>query len=383
MFPQLVLADWGETFLYVGCNKEKKSFEIQPLIIWNDTLDSVMPTVERSNGTVNQNGYYLYRIKNNPTISTTCKVGNTNLQVTLKYGTLELHEEDKLIVSLKIKNVWDFYGYVYQVKYNESNKWEEFCSSEKSYGEKKWKSEWRPINTKRLSTNCNKENNNTNFHNNRPFDILSNFDFSDKPMVYKTIKSTHEVCDIALDEVNSRILEKTPAINNLLREHSDKGEFITPNGKPYKTFTSPSLFDFDNDGMLDRVFSYSNAGSYITGDIFYVEYGDQNKTISTKDKLTIENIKIFPCQFDNSIIKSSSCPTISQGADGAGIDVSFESGESLFFRGRYTSMTPFKYKNKTYLILRSNSQSTENSAAVIYPYSKTNFKSVCLFKRQP
>lgn len=351
--PQLLIADYGGSFIYIGCDKKNNSFEIEPLIIWNEDYDLIYPTIERESGIVKRDNYQLFEIESHPGFDVTCSLDETEIRVIKQKwkNKLDIYVNNQLTITSNPNNY--LYG-VFKAWYTKS-------------------SGWKVLDTKKEISSKNSVLNK----------LLHDKSLQQKPMLYQTIKSTSEVCAFVQKNLNSTFLKKDSTINNLLDGHSDKGEFILSDGKTRKSFTSSSLFDFDNDGIVDKIFSYYGAGSYILGTILYVSYGDKNETINKKDKLTIKDIKIFPCQFDKSVKKSSSCPTISQDADEAGISVSFGSGENIFFRGRYTSMIPFKYKNKTYLILRSSSWDTKNSAAVIYPYSKTNFKPVCLFKRQP
>jgi hypothetical protein len=375
VYPQIVSADYGETFLYVSCDKKNKTFEIEPFIIWNEELDKVIPTVERGNGLVDNDGKKLFRIHGRKTIDVTCVIEDTTLRVLLPDNskTLELYENNILVASPTIGYVWGMFGPIYQVRFKPITKWEEYC------GRKSSLTKWKPLDLKRKNTNCKDSVPGSD----EPFDALSKFTFDDGPMLFQTIVSTDDVCQIALKKINDNFLGKPSDFKDPFVGKVGKGIFITPNGHPYKEFTNPGSFDFDNDGIADQVFSYSGGGSYLLGDIFYVAYGDKDNS-REKNKLSISDIHIFPCQFDSSVTTSSSCPTISQDADEAGINVSFkENNESVFFHGRYTNMTTIGYNDKTYIILQSNSQDTELYSAVIYPFEKTKFNSVCLFKRQP
>lgn len=137
-------------------------------------------------------------------------------------------------------------------------------------------------------------------------------------------------------------------------------------------------FDFNNDGKKDVVFKYDNAGSYIRGTFFFVIFSDALPSYRESNRVSVVNI--FPCQFDKAKPDSKRCPLLSQDYDEAGIYTSFENGVDVFFRGRYTQMNPIRFNGKTYIVLQSNSIPTEHYAAVIKPYGKTNFKSICLFK---
>jgi len=378
LYPQTVLADYGEQFFYINCDQENKTFEFEPFIVWNDKLDEIIPTLERNGGQISSGSHKLFRMRGQG-VDESCKIGNANIRIILPKNSnkLKLYENNTLIASPKIDNVWGGYGYIYQVRFTPTTKWEEFCGCEKTICNKELTTKWKPLNFKRPDANCE----NSVSDSDKPFDALSNFHYTNKPMIFQTLVERNDVCKIALKKINNDFLNKSIKYNDSFKK--GKGKFVAPNGEPWKEFSNPDLFDFDNDGITDRIFYYSSDSHYLYGDIFYVAYGNKNATIE-KSELSISDIYIFPCRFDPSVTLSSSCPTISQDADGAGINVTFgEDNESVFFRGRYTVMTPMIYNNKTYIILRSHSQDTELFSAVIYPFNKTKFECMCLFKRQP
>lgn len=140
-------------------------------------------------------------------------------------------------------------------------------------------------------------------------------------------------------------------------------------------------FDFDNDGFPDEVFEYVNAGSYISGTLLYVRRGTTGP--ATPKRLQVDEIAIFPCQFDPRVPNSKSCPPLSQDADEAGISISMPKlRRPIFFRGRYTLMEPVRYSGRTYIVLRGNSFGVHGLAAVIEPTGGLNYRSVCLLKRK-
>ena len=197
---------------------------------------------------------------------------------------------------------------------------------------------------------------------------------------YTMLKSTGNACPATLGYLNNFLngpfSEELGGVT-LIRGNNDDGvELELPNGE---SFSSVEV-DFDNDGFLDQVFRYDGGGHYIMGTILYVAYGSEKNDFSDAEKLAISDVKIFPCQFDKGILESSSCPTVSQENDEAGINVSIGKKE-VFFRGRYTDIMMVKYKEKTYLILRSFSDDTKMYAAVIEPRGGVKYKSTCIFKK--
>jgi hypothetical protein len=201
---------------------------------------------------------------------------------------------------------------------------------------------------------------------------------------YRMVRSAGNVCSVAAKFLNNSY--KSPANKQLGIEiyygdpiDGDDSGVVLPSGL---TAFPIGYFDFDNDGITDRVFSSEEAGRYISGTILFVAFGDGKEVPAPKKKLSVTDVKIFPCQFDPTVANSSSCPMVSQGADEAGITVNLGSGPQVFFRGRYTVINPIRHKNRTYLVLRGNSTVTEPYAGVIETLGDTSYRATCLLRRR-
>jgi hypothetical protein len=178
--PQFVLADYGETFLYVGCNQESKTFEVEPFIVWNEELDKIKPTVERNSGLMDDGSHKLFRIRTmKTTIDVSCSLDNTIVRIVLpEYSNqLELYENGSLIISLAIGYIWDMGGFIYQVRFNPTAKWEEYCAYKEYCVDKKscFETKWKILDLERTDTNCP----DSEFGSDKPFDTLSHFDYTD------------------------------------------------------------------------------------------------------------------------------------------------------------------------------------------------------------
>ena len=140
-------------------------------------------------------------------------------------------------------------------------------------------------------------------------------------------------------------------------------------------------FDFDNDGQADQVFISGRWSRYIAGTLIYVRHA-QSSQATANSPAPMEELKIYPCQFDPRSKGPAHCPPRSQDGDEMGIDTHFPSkGVKIFFRGRYTEISPVRYHERTYLLLKSQSADTERYAALIEPLKNDGFRSVCLFRR--
>ena len=141
------------------------------------------------------------------------------------------------------------------------------------------------------------------------------------------------------------------------------------------------VFDFNNDGKNDLVSRQDNWSKYLRGTIYYVVY-DGGEEDFNKIKLETSDISTYPCQYSNSLPKTTDCPTFSSRANDAGIEVVVKN-KKIKFRGRYTQMDPVMFENKGYFLLKSySSLKGKDYAAVIEPVNKTDFNSVCLFSRE-
>ncbi len=150
LIPSVSIADYGESFLSIHCDKKKNIFEIEPLIIWNEKLDAIASELKNKKGKIIEGDTHLINFVMNKNIDFSCKLANDTLRINnLDYfRDLKIYKNNKLIVSPKVKDVWDFYGYIFKVRYTKTNGWEEFCGRVEAI--KKWK----PLNTTRKDTNC-------------------------------------------------------------------------------------------------------------------------------------------------------------------------------------------------------------------------------------
>jgi len=141
------------------------------------------------------------------------------------------------------------------------------------------------------------------------------------------------------------------------------------------------VLDINNDGSKDLVFEYNDDRSYIHGSILYVEY-DSGEAIKENHEITIDSLKIFPCQLSVAKPDSKDCPPLSDNAGWAGIDLEIGK-EKVHFRGRYTNIDIRTYEDENYLQLIRNYKQPYNLnyAGIIKVKNKTEFESICLFSK--
>ncbi len=191
------------------------------------------------------------------------------------------------------------------------------------------------------------------------------------------------LCEATLSYLNSwvagsSIFESESVGINFFSEHQSSPIYKLP-----KRILGSSLgsFDFDNDGVVDDVFQYQNAGSYIYGTIIYVVDGKNKEKYLEQTTLTLDDIHTYPCALDKAQPKSKNCPPVSQDNDGATVEVYLTNSPKVSFSARYTGIQPFSYSGVTYLLLSGENIDAKGYWAVIQPTSKSTFKSVCIFKK--
>src|SRR5712691_10373224 len=87
---------------------------------------------------------------------------------------------------------------------------------------------------------------------------------------------------------------------------------------------------------------------------------------------------LLPCQLDAKPIPLEKCPPFSQDFDEAGFSMSAGTSKKIFFRGRYTNLTPFRFSDTTYVAAESTSEDTRGYVGVIKPITGKKFQPVCL-----
>ena len=143
--------------------------------------------------------------------------------------------------------------------------------------------------------------------------------------------------------------------------------------------SSESIFDFDNDGKKDRVFSRIFENTYMHGSVLLVQYGYSilDKTNSPMK----ETSGFFPCQLDKVPHKIRACPPFSQENDEAGFSMEGRTDkESFYFRARYSSLEPFIFRGTTYIGVKSIQ---DGFVGVLKPLPDRTFQKKCLFRQVP
>ena len=195
---------------------------------------------------------------------------------------------------------------------------------------------------------------------------------------YKLIAGDENQCDCFKDYYNN-LCQYYPAIVKSVAEIEGvhlKGEAVKfPDG----TMRTPYLLDYNNDGIEEVYFRYDESTHYMMGAALFVVYNHE-KLRTDLSNLSISDLHVFPCQYDESDYQSIDCPPFSQNADSAGITVSIDN-ENVDFWARYTDIRILRKDKVNYLLLHGISHETIDYTAVVKPVGVDSYESVCIFKR--
>ncbi|HYC44602.1 MAG TPA: hypothetical protein VED01_03860 [Burkholderiales bacterium] len=145
------LGDYGKGFLVVRCDSEAKTFEVQPLIVWNERYDVLRSALRKSRGRLKRADGLFISVDVIHNTEESCRIGSARLTVRIKSihnPVLELFKDQELIAAPVIGDVWWFHGYRFRVRYSPDKGWEEICGREEEV------QHWRPLDHERTTTNC-------------------------------------------------------------------------------------------------------------------------------------------------------------------------------------------------------------------------------------
>mgnify|MGYP000483431144 CR=1 FL=1 len=148
--------------------------------------------------------------------------------------------------------------------------------------------------------------------------------------------------------------------------------------------SSESIFDFDNDGKLDRVFRRIYETNYMDGSGLLVQPGSSASALSVSDTPRDKNSRFFPCQMSSTRYEIGDCPGFSQKGDDAGFWMKGRPNKnSIYFLARYSTIAPFTFQGDNFIGVGNKVENTKNFVAVLKPMPYRKFKQMCLFRRVP
>ncbi|MBI5108291.1 MAG: hypothetical protein HZA62_06045 [Rhodocyclales bacterium] len=206
------------------------------------------------------------------------------------------------------------------------------------------------------------------------------------PVVGETelLTGSHEVCKAVIDEVFKSDFftssnDPIPETSELRRPNWDRPSVELPREL---AGSSESVFDFDNDGKLDRVIRQEFESNYMDGSVLLVLSGNSSLKLSVPDSPIDKSSWFIPCQLSRSQYEIHDCPPFSQKGDDAGFSMKMNKGkDSIFFRARYSSVAPFSFRRESFIGVSSKSEDSINFVAVLKPMPNRTFQPICLFRQ--
>jgi hypothetical protein len=149
-------------------------------------------------------------------------------------------------------------------------------------------------------------------------------------------------------------------------------------------------FDFDNDGLIDRVTLFSYCCMYMKGVVALVTLGSTRSAPPPRVADAIEVVFtdpqywFLPCQWDAQEPSIPRCPPFSQNSDEARLRVDASGdGEYIDFRSRYSRLTPVRIDQRTYVVVTGTDEVAKDYVAIIEPLPNKRFRSLCLLHVEP
>ncbi|HEX5341624.1 MAG TPA: hypothetical protein VFX55_03945 [Duganella sp.] len=141
------------------------------------------------------------------------------------------------------------------------------------------------------------------------------------------------------------------------------------------------IFDLNNDGKLDRVYSHDYSTSYMIGEHLLVQYGRSRKALDVPDN-PLERAVALPCQIGNRDASLDHCAGF--GKRGHDHNITMRGGGSkdpVVFRERYTNLRPFRFQGITYLAVTEGLIGKDGYAGVLKMRPDGSAEKTCLLEK--
>jgi hypothetical protein len=213
-----------------------------------------------------------------------------------------------------------------------------------------------------------------------------------KPLVVgsiQTIRALHPVCNEfskALSSVQEGDIPEGVFIKRPVWNDSSETLQTDINNKHQSPlqFDQESSFDFNNDGLPDRIFRKSFENTYMHGSVLLIQAGKSRQTFNSTQPLDSARSQLLPCQMDKIHHDIDTCPPLTQKADEANFVMPAGISQApIQFRARYTQLDPFFYRGTTYMSASSESSDSRDYFAVVKPTPDRRFLPMCLFRKVP
>ena len=196
------------------------------------------------------------------------------------------------------------------------------------------------------------------------------------------VRGSDPVCTVVASSLRSDSLTSSSGANpSLVRPEQRAASVGLPVGLAGAT---ESVFDFNNDGTLDRVFSRAFENTYMHGSVLLVQPGASPTKLQVGDSVLSPESLLLPCQLDDKKRSATDCPPFSQTGDDAAIMMNSGPNQaSVHFVGRYAEVASFRFQDTTYIDIASHSEDTQHFVAVLKPLPDRRFQQMCLIRKVP
>jgi len=146
--------------------------------------------------------------------------------------------------------------------------------------------------------------------------------------------------------------------------------------------SSESIFDFNNDGNLDRVFGRSYENTYMDGSVLLVQPGSSSSKLNVSAAPINKTSSLLPCQMGKVRHSIYKCPPFSQENDEAGFAMHGQTNkDTIYFRARYSNVSPFSFMGVNFIGVSTKDEATKDFVAVLKPLPDGTFQKKCLLRR--
>ena len=197
------------------------------------------------------------------------------------------------------------------------------------------------------------------------------------------LKGSDAVCHAVVDELKGDFytFSKYPNQEKIKLHRPDWNKTSAKLPEELKGFRE-SIFDFNNDGKLDRVFYRSFENNYMDGSILLVQPGRSSTKLDVPDSPMDKTSSFLPCQMGKVRHEIYDCPPFSQKNDEAGFSMKGRTEkEGVYFRGRYSTVSPFSFQGVNFTGVGTKDEETQDFVAILKPLPDGTFQKMCLFRR--
>lgn len=145
-----------------------------------------------------------------------------------------------------------------------------------------------------------------------------------------------------------------------------------------------SIFDFNNDGKLDRVFSRDFYWGNMYGSVLLVQPGRSSSKLMVSASPMDSTSIYLPFQMDKVRRNIDEYPPFSKDNEDAGFSMKGRNDTNeIYFKGIYSFVEPFNLDGTNFIVVRTSVLDGRDLVAVLKPLPDGRFEKIGLFRRVP